>query len=67
MTRRLKYRKHNLVGRQTKLGAVNLELNQVLTDFCKVASSRLSWFVAHSRIFRLFMKGNVDAYVLCDL
>ena len=30
----------------------------------KVASSRLSWLVAHSRIFRLFMKGKFDAYVL---
>jgi hypothetical protein len=29
----------------------------------KVASSRLSRFVAHSRIFRLFMKGKFDAYV----
>ena len=30
----------------------------------KVASSRLSLLVAHSRIFRLFMKGKFDAYVL---
>ena len=30
----------------------------------KVASSRLSWLVANPRIFRLFMKGNFDAYVL---
>ena len=30
----------------------------------KVASSRLSQLVAHPRIFRLFMKGNFDAYVL---
>ena len=30
----------------------------------KVASSRLSWLVAHSRIFRLFIKGKFDAYVL---
>ena len=32
----------------------------------KVASSRLSRLVlvAHSKIFRLFMKGNFDAYVL---
>ena len=34
----------------------------------KVASSRLSWLVAHPSIFRLFMKGKFDAYVLhCDL
>ena len=31
----------------------------------KVASSRLSWLVAHHlMIFRLFMKGNVDAYYI---
>ena len=35
--------------------------------YCKVASSRLSWLVAHSRIFRLFMKGKFDAYVLWPL
>ena len=43
-------------------------------DFCrhikkyfmyrKVASSRLSQLVAHSRIFTLFLKGKFDAYVL---
>ena len=33
-------------------------------DYCKVASSRLSWLVAQLRIFRLFMKGKFDAYVL---
>ena len=30
----------------------------------KVASSRLSWLVAYPSIFRLFMKGKFDAYVL---
>ena len=30
----------------------------------KVVSSRLSQLVAHSKILRLFMKGNFDAYVL---
>ena len=30
----------------------------------KVASSRLSWLVAHLHIFKLFMKGKFDAYVL---
>ena len=30
----------------------------------KVASSRLSRLVAHSRIFRLFIKGKFDPYVL---
>ena len=29
-----------------------------------VASSRLSWLVAHPSIFRMFMKGTFDAYVL---
>ena len=33
----------------------------------KVASWRLSQLVAHSRIFRIFMKGNFDAYVLWPL
>ena len=30
------------------------------STYRKVASSRLSWLVAHSRIFRLFMKGKFD-------
>ena len=30
----------------------------------KVASSSLSWLVAHLRIFIMFMKGKFDAYVL---
>ena len=33
----------------------------------KVVSSRLFWLVAHLRIFRLFMKGKFDAYVLRPL
>ena len=32
--------------------------------YCKVASSRLSRLVAHPSIFKLFMKGKFDAYVL---
>ena len=36
-------------------------------EFLKIPSSRLSWLVAHPRIFRLFMKGNFDAYVLWPL
>ena len=32
-----------------------------------VASSRLSWLVAHIHIFRLYMKGNFDVYVLWPL
>ena len=35
-----------------------------ITSYRKVASSRQSRLVAHLRIFRLFMKGKVDAYVL---
>ena len=35
--------------------------------YCKVASSKLCWFVAHLRIFRLLMKGKFDAYVLWPL
>ena len=33
----------------------------------QVASSRLSWLVAHIRIFRRFIKGKFDAYVLWPL
>ena len=33
-------------------------------EYRKVTSSSLSRLVAHSRIFRLFMKGNCDAYVM---
>ena len=35
-----------------------------LYKYRKVVSSRLSWLVAHSKIFGLFMKGKFDAYVL---
>jgi hypothetical protein len=38
--------------------------NLSLFTYRKVASSRLSWLVAHLRIFRLFMKGKFDGYVL---
>ena len=31
-----------------------------MLEWCKFASSILSWFVAHPRIFRLFMKGKFD-------
>ena len=33
-------------------------------EYRKVASSRLSRLVAHLRLFRLFMKGKFDGYVL---
>ena len=33
-------------------------------EYRKVASSRLSRLVTHFHIFRLFMKGNLDAYDL---
>ena len=33
----------------------------------KVANSRLSHLVAHQSIFRMFMKGKFDAYVLWPL
>ena len=33
-------------------------------NYCKVLSSILSRLVAHSNIFRLFIKGKFDAYVL---
>ena len=37
------------------------------STYRKVASSRLSWLVAHLRIFRQFMKGKFDPYVLWPL
>ena len=41
--------------------------SQFLLNYRKVASSRLSWLVAHFRIFRLFMKWEFDGYVLWPL
>ena len=45
---------------------LNLRLVFILNDniYRKVVSSRLSRLVAHFQIFRLFMKGKFDAYVL---
>ena len=36
-------------------------------NYRKVTSSRLFWLVAHTRIFRLFMKREINAYVLWPL
>jgi hypothetical protein len=36
----------------------------IKTLYRKAASSRLSWLVALFHIFRLFIKGNFDSYVL---
>ena len=36
----------------------------VFYNFCVVTSRSTSWSVAHPKIFRLFMKGTFDAYVL---
>ena len=38
---------------------------KIENEYCKVASSRLSWLVAHLRIFRLFMKGEI--WCLCTV
>ena len=43
---------------------IDREVDSNEWHYRKVASSRLSWLVANSVIFRLFMKGNFDAYVL---
>ena len=32
--------------------------------YSKVTSSRLSWLIAHPSIFKMFMQGKFDAYVL---
>ena len=34
------------------------------TKYSKVASRSTSWLVAHPRLFKLFMKGKFDPYVL---
>ena len=47
--------------------AVNEKLANVyavVPTYRKVASRSTSWLVAHPRIFRLFMKGKFDSYVL---
>ena len=36
----------------------------VVTTYRKVTSSRLSWLVAHPRVFRRLIKWKFDAYVL---
>ena len=38
--------------------------NSNILEYCKVTSSSKFRLVAHPRIFRLFMKGKFDAYVL---
>ena len=42
----------------------NLQISPSNQENQKVASSGLSWLVAHPRIFKLFMKGKFDAYLL---
>ena len=37
------------------------------TTYRKVASSRLSWLVAHPSTFRMFIKGKFDTYALWSL
>ena len=39
----------------------------MINKYCKVVISRLSWLVAHPRIFRLLMNRKFDAYVLWPL
>ena len=45
-------------------GRPPFDMYNLVSTYRKVASSRLSRLVAHPVIFRLFMKGNFDAYVL---
>ena len=40
---------------------------KIIGMYHKVISSKLSRLVTNPRIFRLFMKGNFDPYVLCHL
>ena len=46
---------------------MNSKKCQTQNKYYIVSSSRLSWLVAHSRIFKLFMKGKFYAYVLWPL
>ena len=46
---------------------LRLLVSQNDLNYHKVASSRLPWLVAHSRIFRLYVKWNFDVYVLWPL
>ena len=46
---------------------MNLGFWEVIVGYRKVASSRLSRLVANQSIFRMFMKGKFDAYVLWPL
>ena len=40
---------------------------RIIFGYRKVTSSSVSWLVAHQSIFRMFMKGKFDAYVLWPL
>ena len=44
-----------------------MPLTSYINVYRKVASSSLSWLVAHFWVVRLFMKGKLDAYVLRSL
>ena len=49
----------------TNFYSTNLRIFQrIIFGYRKVASSSISWLVAHQSIFRMFMKGKFDAYVL---
>ena len=47
-----------------KLTPVNFTNYKIMLGYHKVKSSKLFWLVAHPGIFRRFMKGKFDAYVL---
>ena len=51
--------------RMPKLHKHSVCLLKSIVKYRKVVSSILSWLVPHFHIFRLFMKGKSDAYVLC--
>ena len=55
-----------LIGRS--LGLIHFNpATYIFVNYLKVASSRLSWLVAHLRIFRMFMKEKSCVYVLWPL
>ena len=56
------------IGRLFNLQHLLIMFEKLFVEtYRKVASSRLSRLIAHPRIFRLFMKGNFDAYVMWPL
>ena len=55
---------HQFIPAVKYLFGKTFQISKIILTYRKVGSSRLSRLVAHFHNFRLFMKGNFDAYVL---